>query len=84
MTPPDANTSADVRVIATAVDRPFTIHLWEDRTRGEQWVPAYDARLLTLLSDEFLRQISLAVFVVQYVNGVNLVARKPIPIPAKV
>lgn len=55
MTPPDANTSADVRVIATAVDRPFTIHLWEDRTRGEQWVPAYDARVLTLLSDEFLR-----------------------------
>jgi len=42
-------------VITTALGRPFTIHLWEDRTRGEQWVPAYDAKKLTMLSDEFLR-----------------------------
>jgi predicted secreted protein len=41
--------------MATAVDRPFVIHLWEDRTRGEQWVPSYDAKVLSLLSDEFLR-----------------------------
>jgi predicted secreted protein len=37
------------------VDRPFVIHLWEDRTRGEQWVPSYDSTELALLSDEFLR-----------------------------
>jgi predicted secreted protein len=37
------------------VERPFVIHLWEDRTRGEQWVPSYDAKGLALLSDEFLR-----------------------------
>ncbi|UVT15715.1 MAG: protease inhibitor I42 family protein [Nitrospira sp.] len=37
------------------VDRPFVIHLWEDRTRGEQWVPSYDTTGLALLSDEFLR-----------------------------
>ncbi len=37
------------------VDQPFTIHLWEDRTRGEQWVPSYDTKGLALLSDEFLR-----------------------------
>ncbi|MGE0467836.1 MAG: protease inhibitor I42 family protein [Nitrospira sp.] len=37
------------------VDQPFVIRLWEDRTRGEQWVPAYDAKGLALLSDEFLR-----------------------------
>jgi len=42
-------------VIAAAVERPFTIHLWEDRTRGEQWVPTYDAKGLTLIGDEFLR-----------------------------
>jgi predicted secreted protein len=42
-------------VIATALDSPFLIHLWEDRTRGEQWVPAYDARNLALVSDEYLR-----------------------------
>jgi predicted secreted protein len=47
----DANES---RVMATAVERPFVIHLWEDRTRGEQWVPSYDPKTLSLLSDEFL------------------------------
>jgi len=36
------------------VDQSFFIHLWEDRTRGEQWVPAYDTKRLALLSDEFL------------------------------
>ena len=47
--------SGDRRVMATTVDRPFVIHLWEDRTRGEQWVPSYDTAGLALLSDEFLR-----------------------------
>ncbi len=37
------------------VDQSFVIHLWEDRTRGEQWVPSYDTKGLALLSDEFLR-----------------------------
>lgn len=37
------------------VDQSFVIHLWEDRTRGEQWVPSYDTQGLALLSDEFLR-----------------------------
>lgn len=45
----------DDRVMTTIVDQPFVIHLWEDRTRGEQWVPSYDAKALALLSDEFLR-----------------------------
>ena len=52
-TPP--SDSGDCRVVTTVVDRPFVIHLWEDRTRGEQWVPSYDAKALALLSDEFLR-----------------------------
>ena len=30
----------------------FTIRLWEDRTRGEQWVPAYDASVMTLVVDD--------------------------------
>ncbi|CUS37038.1 protease inhibitor I42 family protein [Candidatus Nitrospira nitrificans] len=42
----------DRRVVT--VDQAFAIHLWEDRTRGEQWVPSYDAKGLALLSDEFL------------------------------
>ena len=44
---------SDCRVVT--VDQPFVIHLWEDRTRGEQWVPSYDAKGLALLNDEFLR-----------------------------
>jgi hypothetical protein len=36
----------------------FVIHLWEDRTRGEQWVPMYDPKVLGLVGDEFLRTIS--------------------------
>ena len=49
-----ASDSGDCRVMATTVDCQFVIHLWEDRTRGEQWVPSYDAKGLALLSDEFL------------------------------
>lgn len=41
--------------MAATVERPFVIHLWEDRTRGEQWVPSYDSKGLALLSDEFVR-----------------------------
>ncbi|MBH0201990.1 MAG: protease inhibitor I42 family protein [Nitrospira sp.] len=47
---------SDCRVVT--VDQIFIIHLWEDRTRGEQWVPSYDAKGLALLSDEFLRVAS--------------------------
>jgi len=36
----------------------FTVKLWEDRTRGEQWVPAYDSGVLVLLEDDFLRTTS--------------------------
>lgn len=54
----DCNVSSDAsdrRVITAMAGNPFTIHLWEDRTRGEQWVPAYDTTELTLLADDFLR-----------------------------
>ncbi len=36
----------------------FSVNLWEDRTRGEQWVPSYDAKVLVLVEDEFLRTMS--------------------------
>lgn len=55
---PDSNSAhdfSDCRSMSATVDRPFVIHLWEDRTRGEQWVPSYDFKGLALLSDEFLR-----------------------------
>lgn len=55
---PDSNRvsdSRDGRSLAVTVDHPFVIHLWEDRTRGEIWIPSYDPKGLALLSDEFLR-----------------------------
>jgi len=47
--------SEDCRIITATVGRPFTIHLWEDRNRGEQWVPEFETKALTLLADDFLR-----------------------------
>jgi predicted secreted protein len=45
----------DTKVIETTLDQPIQIHLWEDRTRGELWVPTYDATALALLADDYLR-----------------------------
>ena len=45
----------DVRRLDGCIGTPFHIHLWEDRTRGELWVPSYDPATLVLLSDDYLR-----------------------------
>jgi predicted secreted protein len=47
--------TAGVKVIEATLDQPIQIHLWEDRTRGELWVPAYDSTALALLADDYLR-----------------------------
>jgi hypothetical protein len=43
------------KVIEAMLDQPVEIHLWEDRTRGELWIPRYDPSVLALLSDDYLR-----------------------------
>jgi predicted secreted protein len=43
------------KMIEATLDRPIEIHLWEDRTRGELWVPTYDTTGLALLADDYLR-----------------------------
>jgi predicted secreted protein len=43
------------KVIHAVLDQPIEIRLWEDRTRGEQWIPIYDPAALALLSDDYLR-----------------------------
>ncbi len=48
----------EVKDIQTVQSETFHIHLWEDRTRGEQWVPTYDPKVLALVEDEFLRTVS--------------------------
>ncbi len=45
----------ETKVIEATLDRPIQIHLWEDRTRGELWVPTYDTTGLALLEDDYLR-----------------------------
>lgn len=45
----------DVRHLAARCGVPFRIHLWEDRTRGELWVPSYDPACLVLMGDDYLR-----------------------------
>lgn len=47
--------SGQARVIETILDRSIQIHLWEDRTRGELWVPTYDPTALALLADDYFR-----------------------------
>jgi len=48
----------DIKPIQTLQSKTFLIHLWEDRTRGEQWVPTYDSKVLALVEDDFLRTVS--------------------------
>src|SRR2546427_13198232 len=43
------------KVLQTSVGETFTVRLWEDRTRGEIYVPSYDPEALALLSDEYER-----------------------------
>jgi len=47
--------------IAAEVGEPFRISLWEDRTRGNRWVPSFDAEALRLLSDEYERTRNIRV-----------------------
>ena len=53
----DSERSDDKRLYAT-VGIPLIVNLWEDRTRGEQWVPSYDPSQLVLTGDEFFRTTS--------------------------
>jgi hypothetical protein len=45
----------EVRRLEARMGVPFQIHLWEDRTRGELWVPSYNPAFLVLLGDDYLR-----------------------------
>lgn len=48
----------ETRTIATGQGATFQIRLWEDRTRGEQWIPSYDAEAVALVDEDFLRTVS--------------------------
>ncbi len=48
----------DAKFVRVTQGQVLTIHLWEDRTRGEQWVPSYKSSVFALVGDEFLRTVS--------------------------
>jgi predicted secreted protein len=45
----------EIRSLSVRRGATFPIHLWEDRTRGELWVPSFDPAAVALVNDEFLR-----------------------------
>jgi len=47
--------SGGAKTIETSLEQSIQIHLWEDRTRGELWVPIYDPTEFALLADDYLR-----------------------------
>ncbi len=49
---------SDLKSVVAQKGMSFTIKLWEDRTRGEQWVPSYDSSVFALTGDDFLRTTS--------------------------
>ena len=53
-----ANRAREVKSIQAKKGATFSVNLWEDRTRGEQWVPSYDQQSFVLVEDEFLRTTS--------------------------
>jgi len=46
------------KTITASPGATFRIHLWEDRTRGEQWIPTYDPKTIALVDEDFLRTVS--------------------------
>ncbi|MBM4119952.1 MAG: protease inhibitor I42 family protein [Nitrospira sp.] len=47
--------AGETKHVAVQIGQPFPITLWEDRTRGEQWVPTYDTAAVALVSDDYHR-----------------------------
>ncbi len=48
----------DAKILTSRMGEPLRIHLWEDRTRGELWIPSYNPEALVLVGDDFLRIMS--------------------------
>lgn len=54
----DPQERREIKSLSVKKGETFAVNLWEDRTRGEQWVPSYDPKMMVLVDDEFLRTIS--------------------------
>ena len=56
--PTGAEQEPGAKTLKARVGASVHIRLWEDRTRGELWVPSYDATVMPLVEDDFLRTAS--------------------------
>ncbi|HMZ56250.1 MAG TPA: protease inhibitor I42 family protein [Nitrospira sp.] len=56
--PTGTEPEAGAKMIKARLGTSVHIRLWEDRTRGEQWVPYYDPSAMPLVEDDFLRTAS--------------------------
>jgi predicted secreted protein len=45
------------KALETRLGSTFSIRLWEDRTRGEMYVPAFDPAAFSLVNDDYQRTI---------------------------
>jgi predicted secreted protein len=50
-------TTTEEKVIKTRLETLVSIRLWEDRTRGEIYIPLYDNNAVVLVNDEYDRSI---------------------------
>jgi predicted secreted protein len=50
-------TTTEEKVIKTRLDAVVAIRLWEDRTRGEIYIPLYDNNAVVLVNDEYDRSM---------------------------
>jgi hypothetical protein len=66
------------KALKTQVGAALTIRLWEDRTRGEIYVPQYEAEALSLVNDDYQRTIGDSANAVDSGRRVfEFLARKP-------
>jgi len=49
------------KTVCVKQGNPFTIRIWEDRTRGSRWMPTFDTVAFRLLDDEFDRTRNIRV-----------------------
>ena len=56
--PTGTEPEAGAKMIKARLGASVHIRLWEDRTRGEQWVPYYEPGAMPLVEDDFLRTAS--------------------------
>ncbi len=48
---------SESKTVTACVGGVVTVRLWEDRTRGELYVPSYDPETVSLVNDDYVRSV---------------------------